>query len=156
MKIELCSSILAVLGRIWCCVSSQPTSGLWSSSHLQRWLIYVAEIISEADLCGVCNIQDVSWISCATVLCLLYWLIYCNISNAVPLQARRGPEGSRKLRFPDFVTTAQDGGRLSALRAGHLYPPVNAPGTHFCKRLSQPQGHCAIGRILYQWKIHWH
>ena len=32
-----------------------------------------------------------------------------------------GPEDSRKLRFPDFVTTAQDGGRLSALRTGRLY-----------------------------------
>ena len=42
--------------------------------------------------------------------------------TAVPLQARRVPEGSRKLRFPDFVTTAQDGGRLSALRTGRLYP----------------------------------
>jgi len=38
-----------------------------------------------------------------------------------PLQAWRGPEGSRKLRLPDFVTTAQDGGRLSALRTGRLY-----------------------------------
>ena len=28
----------------------------------------------------------------------------------------------RKLRFPDFVTTAQNGGRLSALRIGCLYP----------------------------------
>ena len=28
----------------------------------------------------------------------------------------------RKLRFPDFVTTAQDGGRLSVLRTGRLYP----------------------------------
>jgi len=27
--------------------------------------------------------------------------------KAVPLQAWTGPEGSRKLRFPDFVTTAQ-------------------------------------------------
>jgi len=32
-----------------------------------------------------------------------------------------GPEGSRKLRLPDFVTTAQDGGRLSALRTGRLH-----------------------------------
>jgi len=42
--------------------------------------------------------------------------------KAVPLQARRGPEGSRKLRFPDFVTTAQDGGRLSVIGTGRLYP----------------------------------
>ena len=42
--------------------------------------------------------------------------------KAVPLQAWTGPEVSRKLRFPDFVTTAQDGGRLSALRTGRLYP----------------------------------
>jgi len=42
--------------------------------------------------------------------------------KAVPLQAWTGPEGSRTLRFPDFVTTAQDGGRLSALSTGQLYP----------------------------------
>jgi len=42
--------------------------------------------------------------------------------KAVPLQASTGPEGSRKLMFPYFVTTAQDGGRLSALRTGRLYP----------------------------------
>jgi len=41
--------------------------------------------------------------------------------KAVPLQARRGPQGSRKLKFPFFVTTAQDGGRLSALCNGRLY-----------------------------------
>jgi len=40
--------------------------------------------------------------------------------KAVLLQAWTGSEGSRKLRFP--VTTAQDGGRLSALRTGSLYP----------------------------------
>jgi len=42
--------------------------------------------------------------------------------KAVPLQAWSDPEGSRKLRFPDFMTTALDGGRLSALRTGGLYP----------------------------------
>jgi len=41
--------------------------------------------------------------------------------KAVPLQFRKSTEGSRKLRFPDFVTTAQDGGRLSALSTGRLY-----------------------------------
>ena len=44
------------------------------------------------------------------------------IHKAVPLKAWTGPEDSTKLRFPDFVTTAQDGGTLSALRTGCLYP----------------------------------
>ena len=70
--------------------------------------------------------------------------------KAVPLQAWTGPEGSRKLRFPDFVTMAQDGGRLSALRTGRLYPAGNTPGTHFCYRLGRPQSHSAIGSILCQ------
>ena len=42
------------------------------------------------------------------------------LGKALPLQAWSGPEGYRKLRFPDFMTTAQDGGRLSALRTGRL------------------------------------
>ena len=40
--------------------------------------------------------------------------------KAVPLQARTGPEGS-KLRFPDFVTTAQDGGKVVSLKH---WPPL--------------------------------
>jgi len=28
--------------------------------------------------------------------------------KTVPFQAWSGPEGSRKLRFPDYMTTAQD------------------------------------------------
>ena len=42
--------------------------------------------------------------------------------KAVPLQTWTGPEGSEKLSFPDFVTTEQDYGRLSALHTGRLYP----------------------------------
>jgi hypothetical protein len=42
--------------------------------------------------------------------------------KAVPLQTWSGSEIYRKLRFPDFMTTAQYGGRLSALRTGRLYP----------------------------------
>jgi len=40
----------------------------------------------------------------------------------VQLEAWTGPEGSRKLRIPDFATMAQDGGKLSALLTGRLYP----------------------------------
>jgi hypothetical protein len=52
--------------------------------------------------------------------------------KAVPLQARSGPEGSRKLRFPDFMTTAQDGGKVVRLRHRPPLTPGNTPGTHFC------------------------
>jgi hypothetical protein len=31
---------------------------------------------------------------------------------AVTLQARSSPEGSRNLRFPDYMTTTQDGGKV--------------------------------------------
>ena len=43
-----------------------------------------------------------------------------------------GPEGSRKLRFPDFMTTAKDGGKVVSLKHRPPLPPGNAPGTHFC------------------------
>ena len=51
--------------------------------------------------------------------------------KAVPLQAWSGPEGSRKLRFPDFLTT-QDGGKVVSLTRRPPLPPGNALGTHFC------------------------
>jgi len=71
-----------------------------------------------------------------------------SLLKSVQLQAWGGPEGSRKLRFPDFMTTAQDGGKVVRLMHRPPLPPGNAPGTHFCYRLSRPQGHSAIERIL--------
>jgi len=44
--------------------------------------------------------------------------------KAVPLQAWSGPEGSRKLRFPDFMTTAQGGGKVVSIH-DHRYYRVN-------------------------------
>jgi len=69
---------------------------------------------------------------------------------SVPLQAWTGPESSRKLRFPDYVTMAQEGGKVVSLTHRPPLPPGNTPGTRFCLRLSRPQGHSAIGRILCQ------
>jgi len=52
--------------------------------------------------------------------------------KAVPLQAWSGPEGSRNLMFPDFMTTAQDGGKAVSLTHRPPLLPRNTPGTHFC------------------------
>ena len=68
--------------------------------------------------------------------------------KSIPLQAWRGPEGSMKLRFPDFMTTAQGGGKVASLTHRPHLLPGNSPGTHFFQRLSRPQGHSAIGTIM--------
>jgi len=51
--------------------------------------------------------------------------------KGVPLQAWSGQEDSRKLKFPDFVTT-QDNGKVVSLMHRPPLPPGNTPGTHFC------------------------
>jgi len=52
--------------------------------------------------------------------------------KAVPLQAWSRSEGSWKLRFPDFMTTAQEGGKAVSLTYRPHLHPGNSPGTHFC------------------------
>jgi len=52
--------------------------------------------------------------------------------TAVPLEAWSGPEGSRKLRFSDFMTTAQDSRKVVSLMHRPPLLPGNVPGTHFC------------------------
>jgi len=91
---------------------------------------------------------------CCTILLPIpeytaYYIDKCAvlISKAVPLQARRGPEVSRKLSFPDFVTMAQDGGRLTALRTSRLYPRKYS-WYSFLLEASRPQDQSAIGRIM--------
>ena len=63
-------------------------------------------------------------------------MVYCikkgKKGKAVPLQTWSGPEGSRKLRFPDFMTTANDGGKVISLSRRPLLPPGNTLDTHFC------------------------
>jgi len=52
--------------------------------------------------------------------------------KAFPLQAWSGPEGSRNLRFPDFMTMAQDGGKVVSLTHRSPLPQGITPGIHFC------------------------
>ena len=72
-------------------------------------------------------------------MCIVLESCYCRNKQlvkgkgkAVPSQVWTGPEGSRKLRFPDFVTTAQDGGKFVSLTHRPPLPPGNTPGTQFC------------------------
>jgi hypothetical protein len=44
-----------------------------------------------------------------------------------PLQIWSGPEGSRNLRFPDFMTTAQDGGKVVSFTHRLSLTPGNTP-----------------------------
>jgi len=52
--------------------------------------------------------------------------------KAVPLQAWSGPEGPRKLMFPNYMTTAHVGGKIVSPTHRPPLPPGNTPGTHFC------------------------
>ena len=47
--------------------------------------------------------------------------------KSIPLQVWSGPEGSKKLSFPDFVTTAQDGGKVVSLTHRPHLPPFYHP-----------------------------
>ena len=59
-------------------------------------------------------------------------VLQLDIGKSIPLQAWSGPEGPRKLRFLDFVTTAQEGGKVVSQKHRAHLPSGNFPGTHFC------------------------
>ena len=80
---------------------------------------------------------------CLQLLCDMFFIlrrnerhmienVHCSSRKSVPLQVWSGPDGSRKLRFPDFMTTTQDSGKDVSLTHRSLLPPGNTPGTHFC------------------------
>ena len=67
----------------------------------------------------------------------------------IPITGLDRPWGFQEVEAPRF----QDNRhmkvvRLSALSTGRLYHPGDIPGTHFCNRMSLPQGHGDAGRIM--------
>jgi len=50
-------------------------------------------------------------------------ILFFTIGKSIRLQARRVPECSRKLRFPDYVTMADDVGRVVSLKHRALLTP---------------------------------
>jgi hypothetical protein len=63
--------------------------------------------------------------------------------KVIPLQAYGAQRVLGRLRLPDSVTSALEGGRFSAIRTGRLYPQ-EYPSTHF-KKLSRPRAYGIVG-----------
>jgi len=64
--------------------------------------------------------------------------VSCRVTAAVKVKVKQSHHRPgqaqrflRKLRFPDLVTTAQDGGKVVSLTHLPPLPPGNTPGTHF-------------------------
>ena len=73
--------------------------------------------------------------------------------KSVPLQSWSGPEGSRELRFPDYMTAAQDGGKVVSPTHRPPLPQEILLVLISVRGWVNPQGHSVIGRILCQLKI---
>jgi hypothetical protein len=65
-----------------------------------------------------------------------HWIVRCRVSHIF------------------YTIGSQMTVRFSALSAGRLLTPSKIPGTHFCWRLSRPQGHSAAVKIRSTEKIH--
>ena len=89
-------------------------------------MLYNKQYISGCIPDGVCKVYHVGhcfilkWVPCDIVY---RKCSSCVKGKAVPLQAWSGPEGSRKLRFPDYMTMAQDGGKVVSLMHQPLFNP---------------------------------
>jgi hypothetical protein len=91
---------------VCCCCTNQQVGQLFTARYRTKHVFLYD------------NARD--WRKCWLSLC---WPPFVSIfEEAVPLQAWSGSEGSRKLRFPDFMTRHRMVVRLSALRTGRLYP----------------------------------
>jgi hypothetical protein len=86
--------------------------------------------LQDVKLINHCLVTDVFLPYIFVVMLFISHLI--KKGKAFPLEVWSGPEGSRKLRFPDFMTVAQNGGTVVSLTHRPPLPPGNTPGTHFC------------------------
>jgi hypothetical protein len=97
-----------------------------------KYRISGSEIFVHVTAAGRCSVSLKIWLRNAGKWESKVFIESKGKGKAVPLQAWSGPEGSRKLRFPDFLTTAQCGGKAISLTHRPHLPPGNTPGTYFC------------------------
>jgi len=66
---------------------------------------------------------------------MVQYLVIGKKGKAVPLQARRGPEGPRgfqEVKVPRYRDNGTGWWYIVSLTHRPLLPPGNTPGTHFC------------------------
>ena len=113
---------------LWC--DSQELKARWflSTTHSYPTFSISISIISSIDavhpsgiFLTIFRIKLFNNFSCLTsptnlghIICIIF-MKYNGKGKAVPLQAWSGPEGSRKLRFPNFMTATQDDGKVVSL-----------------------------------------
>ena len=75
----------------------------------------------------------------------LRFVYHLSVKLSNPITGLDRPWGFQEVEDPRFQDNRHmEVVRLSVLRTGRLYhPPRNIPGTHFCYRMNQPQGHSA-------------
>ena len=94
-------------------------------------------------LCTDCAVscsflQNLSKQTC-TFICKTYSYPITRLDSPFWLQEAEAARISRE--------SAHEGGKVVSPTHRLSLPPRDTPGTHFCYRLSRPQGHSAAGRI---------
>jgi len=78
----------------------------------RRYNEELLQLFGDLDILSFVGISQLNWIGHAN---RMYNKRKVSIGKAVQLQAWSSPRGSRKFRFPDYMTTAQDGGKVVSL-----------------------------------------
>ena len=100
------------------------------------------------------NVWDLFGIVWKGALWDSYYYYWINIKNViVPLQTWGGPEVSRMLMFPEFMTSTQDSGNFVSVTHRPHFIPGKFLELISCLRISQPHGHSTVGRTSCQLKL---
>jgi len=121
------------------CIGQHVKHPSFLSDFNENWIFWI-------DVRKIFKYQ-ISWKSAQ--LCLAVPCGQTDGCTSNPITVLNSSRGFQEVEAPRFQDSRHmKVVRLSALSTGHLHPPGNIPGTHFCYRLSQPQGHSAAGRIM--------